>query len=312
MTRRKTPEEFEKEFYDLVGDEYTLLTSYTLSKNPIKIKHNLCGREYSTQPGNFINQGKRCKSCAFTKNTKKFKEEVLNMYKGRYEVVSEYTYSYEPIVIKCTKHNEYITSTPTTVLRDRNICKKCNGEYLSKVQRKSTKLFEEQLLKAHKGGIIRLGEYVNTHTHIGVKCLVCDFPFLVTPNSILRLSGCPSCQESKGEKSIREYLVSNDIMFQPQKRFEGCRLERELPFDFYIKGLNLLIEYDGKQHFEPIEFFGGEEAFEKQLKKDKIKNDYAMYNNINILRIPYTIEGDNIHKCLDKYIKGGSLESSKK
>lgn len=308
MTRRKTPQEFEKEFYDLVGDEYEILVPYTLSKNPIRVRHNLCGREYSTPPGNFINQGKRCKSCAFTKPIEEFKREVYEMYKGLYEVIGEYVHTDKPITIRCTKHGEVMDRTPTNILRGRRVCRECNAEYLSEVQRKPTKLFDEQLLKKHKGTIVRLGEYINTHTHVGLRCLSCDFLFYSTPNSVIRVSGCPSCQESKGERTIRKYLLDNNISFQAQKKFKGCKLERELLFDFYVEDLNLIIEYDGKQHYEPIEFFGGEEAFVKQQKRDKIKNEYAKNNNIIMFRIPYTIEKEDINKHLDKFIKGGSLE----
>ena len=64
---------------------------------------------------------------------------------------------------------------------------------------------------------------------------------------------------------------------------------RKLLFDFYFKynGDDYIIEYDGKQHFVPIKFFGGEEKFKKQKLHDEMKNDFCKKNNINILSIPY-------------------------
>lgn len=60
-------------------------------------------------------------------------------------------------------------------------------------------------------------------------------------------------------------------------------------FDFAIiddeKNLIKLIEYDGEQHFKPIEQFGGQEAFEELKQRDKIKNNYCREHNINLLRI---------------------------
>lgn len=62
-------------------------------------------------------------------------------------------------------------------------------------------------------------------------------------------------------------------------------------FDFAIlnddKSVKFLIEYDGIQHFEPRDAFGGEEAFNYTLRKDKIKDDYCKNNNIKLIRIPY-------------------------
>jgi hypothetical protein len=68
------------------------------------------------------------------------------------------------------------------------------------------------------------------------------------------------------------------------------------PFDFYIESMNLLIEFDGIQHFMPISRFGGETEFEKIKIKDKIKTEYCMKNNIRLVRISYM---DDIQMVLD-------------
>ena len=47
----------------------------------------------------------------------------------------------------------------------------------------------------------------------------------------------------------------------------------------------MCIEYDGIQHFEPIKLFGGEKEFLKTQKKDRIKNEYCINNNIRLIRI---------------------------
>ena len=111
--------------------------------------------------------------------------------------------------------------------------------------------------------------------------------------------GCPICKESKGEKTIREYLEKNNIEFKQEYKFKNCKYKKELPFDFYIPEYNLCIEFDGKQHFKPIEHFGGEEYFEIIQIRDKIKNNYCKDNGINLLRISYT-EKNNITKILDR------------
>jgi very-short-patch-repair endonuclease len=60
-----------------------------------------------------------------------------------------------------------------------------------------------------------------------------------------------------------------------------------LPFDFYLPKYRIAIEFDGKQHFEPLEFFGGIQSFEKLKLNDKIKSDYCEDNYINLIRIKY-------------------------
>lgn len=77
-------------------------------------------------------------------------------------------------------------------------------------------------------------------------------------------------------------------MYEKQKTFEGCRNKKLLRFDFYLPNQNMLIEYDGKQHFEVIKNFGGESGFVCRKQNDKLKTEYARDNDIELLRIPYT------------------------
>lgn len=67
-----------------------------------------------------------------------------------------------------------------------------------------------------------------------------------------------------------------------------------LPFDFYIPEQNILIEYDGQHHFEPIKGWGGEEKFKLTQENDQIKNKYCEEKNIKLLRIPYTDSKEDI------------------
>ena len=60
---------------------------------------------------------------------------------------------------------------------------------------------------------------------------------------------------------------------------------------------NLLIEFHGKQHEKPIEFFGGEKQFEIQQEHDRRKREYAKQNNINLLEIWY-YDIDNVESIL--------------
>ena len=72
-----------------------------------------------------------------------------------------------------------------------------------------------------------------------------------------------------------------------------------MSFDFYLQDLNLLIEYDGRQHFEPIKCWGGIDKFNNLKRRDKIKNKYAKDNSIDLLRISFT-DKDNINKILGR------------
>ena len=74
-----------------------------------------------------------------------------------------------------------------------------------------------------------------------------------------------------------------------QSTFEKCKAYSLLPFDFFIEG-KYIIEYDGRQHFYPIEIWGGEEGLAITRAHDLIKNKYCFDNKIPLIRIPYDID----------------------
>jgi very-short-patch-repair endonuclease len=101
-----------------------------------------------------------------------------------------------------------------------------------------------------------------------------------------------------GEKKIIKILEKENINYIHQYKFDDCVNINKLIFDFYLPDENICIEFDGKQHFEPINFFGGQEAFDKLKIRDEIKNKYCFDKNIKIIRISY--EDINI---IEKIIK---------
>lgn len=132
----------------------------------------------------------------------------------------------------------------------------------------------------------------------------------------LRRKQCPACAsenrkivcKSRNEQTIGEILAANGIEFQCQKSFLDCRYERPLPFDFYFvkNNIRFLVEYDGAQHYYPVDHFGGEEAYKARIVKDEIKNAFARENGLVLIRIPYT-QNDDLEGYLlqeiDKYAR---------
>lgn len=116
-------------------------------------------------------------------------------------------------------------------------------------------------------------------------------------------SSCPKCSKYKGEEKIIELLKELHINFEYQKKFDGLigLGNKHLSYDFYLPQYNLLIEYQGEQHERPIEHFGGEKQFKKQLKHDAIKKEYTVNNNINLLEIWY-YEYNKIEEILKEYV----------
>ena len=138
-------------------------------------------------------------------------------------------------------------------------------------------------------------EYINTRTKIKIICPKHGI-FEQTPNNhTSQKQGCPICKESRGEKKISEILKKLNINYVREYKFEACRNINPLSFDFYLITHNICIEFDGKQHFEPNEFFGGVEGYNKLIINDEIKNEYCKNNNIRLIRIRYD---ENINERL--------------
>ncbi len=94
--------------------------------------------------------------------------------------------------------------------------------------------------------------------------------------------------------------MKNNIKYKREQKFKKCKNKRELPFDFYLPEKNLLIEYDGSQHFYPK--FKEENLTKIQLN-DKIKNRFCKENKIRLVRINFK-ENKDIEKILLKEIYG--------
>ena len=61
----------------------------------------------------------------------------------------------------------------------------------------------------------------------------------------------------------------------------------QLSYDIYICGLKIAIEYQGQQHFYPVEYFGGKDHFESQQKRDELKKQLSIANGITLIYINY-------------------------
>lgn len=115
---------------------------------------------------------------------------------------------------------------------------------------------------------------------------------------------CTDCvsNESHGEKSVIEYCTNNDIIYVKQKKYDDCKNINRLPFDFHLPEHNLIIEFDGQDHFKQNGYRGGADKLISRKKNDNIKTEYCLKNNIKLLRISYS-ELKNIDGILEFIIE---------
>ena len=101
---------------------------------------------------------------------------------------------------------------------------------------------------------------------------------------------------SRGEICIEEILTEYDMNFKEEYSFEGLCSEngRPLRFDFAVfdddGNIDFLIEYQGKQHYEPSAKFGGKKGFYQQKFNDDKKRRFCKMSGYKLIEIPYTEE----------------------
>lgn len=295
---KKSTTQFIKKVSDLTDNEYTVVGEYVNSKTKIELKHNICNNTWLVVPSNFL-RGTRCVYCSGRKkkDTQSFKEEIFKLYREEYSVIGEYINSQTKIEFTHNVCGGRFSTIPNNLLRGSG-CPHCFG-----TPRKTTSIFRKEVFSSTNGEYELMSEYIDAHTKTTIKHNICELVYNVTPHSFLKGSRCPKCNESKGEKKIRGFLENKGLKYQAQHRIADCKNKIALPFDFAVfneKGdVSVLLEYDGIQHFEAVDFFGGENGFLYRKKNDQIKNNYCKENSIKLVRIPYW-KKNNIERILNE------------
>jgi len=149
------------------------------------------------------------------------------------------------------------------------------------------------------------------------KCKECGNEWDIKINSRSnRTSGCPECGGSTGEKIIREFSSNNNLFYDIQYSFNDLlgvgggllRYDGSLFWDRERTKLRMLIEFDGKQHYEWTKWMMTEEGFKQLQTHDKLKNQYCISHNIPLIRIPYW-EIDNIELILTDILIHNNMDS---
>ena len=101
---------------------------------------------------------------------------------------------------------------------------------------------------------------------------------------------------SRGEIKICEILERAGLPFKEEYIVDGLNSSngRPLRFDFMVfdddGNIDFAIEYQDRQHYEPVAKFGGQRGFYQQQFNDNKKRRYCQLNNIPLVEIPYTEE----------------------
>jgi len=234
-------------------------------------------------------KGQGCPMCAKNKRltSEQFIERANALHKNKYDYsLVKYVNAHTKVKIICPVHGVF-EQTPKNHL-DGECCPLCSVERVSKSNTFTAEQYFSKVnsLYANK---YSYGEYKGLKKNLEIFCPTHGKFIVKASNHLYLHAGCPYCNKtiSNGETLILEYLKKNNIQFIRQKRFDDLKDKTYLSYDFYLPDYNLLIEYNGLQHYKPIEYFGGNKSFRLQKHHDWMKRKYAKCKKINLLTITY-------------------------
>ena len=300
-TLRKTHDDFIKEL-NIINPNVTILDNYINAKSKVHCKCKICNYEWFATPDSLIHNKTGCPQCRG--GVQKTHEEFINRMNtinSDIKIFDIYTNAKTKILCQCKICGNKWSALPNSLLR-RHGCPKCDIERKYKTHNE----FINEMLSINPN-IEILDTYSGINNKILCQCKICGNKWKPIPDSLLHGHGCPTCNKSHGEKVIEKYLISKSINFISQKTFNmllGIN-GGNLSYDFYIPDYNLLIEFQGLQHKQPVDFKGeghekAKDNFKVQQEHDKRKREYAKKHNLELLEIWY-FDFDNIDKILSNY-----------
>ena len=279
--RQMTKEVFIQKAKSVHGDKYDYSkVEYNGRKNEVCIICPIHGEFWQT-PSNHLN-GNGCIKCnggiQYTLDEFISKAKLIHGDKYDYSKV-EYVNCFAKVCIICPIHGEFWQS-PSKHLYGQG-CKKC-GQLIIAEQRKLTNTeFLERAREKCGGLFLFLSEYSSMYNPVLLECTKCGHQFYKVPNKILfGSSTCPKCTASVLESQLIDLFNSKEIKYNHQQRFEWLGKQS---LDFYLPDYNVAIECQGCQHFQPVDYFGGDKEFQATIERDQRKKKLCLENGVKLL-----------------------------
>ncbi len=266
---------FEQNVADKKG---TLLSPYVNNDQKVWIlcdkQHTFCSAPYS------VNFGRWCRKCANQCPEQAYELFVAVVSDNGGVIIGEYKNTHTKIDVKC--HLGHIFNAEPNQIKRGSWCPFCAKN--SPIQAQDN---FRQIVKSRNGTMI--GTYINSQTKIDIMCEK-GHNFSVSPSNASNGRWCRKCSklESYGERKIRLFLESKNIPHESEKIFDWLPRKR---YDFFIAHNDkvFIIEYDGIQHFQYVEFFHGTpNEFQRKQNVDITKTSEALKRGYYFIRIAYS------------------------
>ena len=270
--------------------------------------------DFKQDPAHHVYKQQGCPKCgkeiAAKNKTKSFDQfliEAHSVHENKYSYVQEsYTKYKIKMKIICPSHGLF-EQTPTNHISKKQGCPQC-----AILLRKEliTKTFQEMIITAkniHQDRYTYIeNSYSNGYSHMTIICPI-HGDFKQTPNNHLQGHGCPSCV-FKNQSIVAEVLCTLNIKYLTEYKL-SIGNKRKYKVDFYLPDYNLIIEYNGEQHYTPQTFGSltieaANKKFLKQKKRDVRVRNYCRDSGIYFIEIDGRYyKGKQLRKYLNNMLR---------
>ena len=109
----------------------------------------------------------------------------------------------------------------------------------------------------------------------------------------------PRGKASKGERAVAAALDKHGVSYETQYRL-GYYVHAD--FAIHRNGKTFIIEYDGRQHYHPVKYFGGRWRFFLQRWKDSLENLECKDRGYLLLRIRYDVPLEQVESLVMNFL----------
>ena len=134
--------------------------------------------------------------------------------------------------------------------------------------------------------------FKNSNKKYWFNCLKCKNSFDSSLSHIVNGRWCPFCKNKTEAKLYEKILTTHSSLIRQFKQ-EWCKNIQYLPFDFCIPEYKIIIELDGRQHFQQVSNWSSPE---EQQENDKYKEECANKNGYSVIRL---LQEDVFHDSYD-------------
>lgn len=273
---------------------------YVNFTTPVYIFCKRCDKFFNQTPRKHLD-GRGCKKCNNILRVEKlhnrdnketFIEKAIKKHNNLYSYEKvNYINSLTKVEIYCKKCDKNFIQIPSNHISGKG-CIHCKNRILGDRSKYTfdiflSKLSNYQICNYTYDELEFEKRFSNQYNKMSVLCNKCESKFDISIGSHINGHGCPICNRNGGVNEIKLYNeILNRFDLHIIKQYRPKFLKRQ-SIDIFIPSLEIGIEYQGIQHFKPIEYFGGVSSFNDTIERDLRKKNLCKENNLNLICFTY-------------------------